>query len=426
MLNSLLLTGLLIFYSPNANVSLSEYLPRVRFGANINYQDIPKPKEMIIHYGNNTNVVVRENSNVFEMVNQEMGDWSFYEFSQITYKIPWKDLIENREGIEINFSTPLSNSLISSMYRVITTNPQIDQINRIWMAKGDDDIVKAYFISDTEDKVFVAYTSLSKDKIAALSSQAKDQTSYSYYWSYPINENKLINQVYYLPDDHLRLKVVKKSFTNTSIDDFIQMFFIDPSLVRKVDMNYKENKLFTDGNRSLQFFYKDNYIVYYHPISDYQGKSDMEKDISSAIRFVNQYGGWDDNYFLADINNSQNGTQTTLTFEQQLDGYPLFDQEGRYNNIQIQLTNGIVNSFQRSMIILDKRIESKDTAIMTKDKLLKELATRKIYLNTIKSIEIGYQSKQVQEYYLFEPYWKVDINGKDAPLFLPAYEKEVE
>ena len=420
--NSLILSGLLIYYKPDSvNVSISEYLPRPRIGEIKELEELVDPKYVVYHLGNNNHSLVGQNYNSSKVLINDMVEWSFYDFEQI-YEIDWLDLIEHKQGIEIVFSSYLSQSVISSIFKVLSTNIPLDQINRIWLIKEEEDKIKAYFLSDKADKVYLAQTSITADKLANLTLYANDQILYSYHPSYQ-KGYKTIKNFFYLPTESISLKKVTMSYNTVPVGDFITLLFIDPSLVRKVEMDNQANILYTDGNRSLQFFVKDYYISYFQPVSENIKETDTEKDLYSALRFINQHGGWDEKYSLATINESLGGNQTLIKFQQVFEGYPIFDSDNKYGSIQIQVSNGLITTFQRPLLLLDKYSELKIVKTITNEQILNQLKEKRIPEQEIKSVELGYIAKLKQNSIILEPYWKIETEHYGF-YEIPAYESE--
>ncbi len=54
VLNSLLLSGLLIFYKPSNTIeSISEYIPRLKFGKDTTFKLVTNTYQFVIHYRDN-------------------------------------------------------------------------------------------------------------------------------------------------------------------------------------------------------------------------------------------------------------------------------------------------------------------------------------------------------------------------------------
>lgn len=425
VLNSLLLSGLLIFYKPNdAITSISEYIPRLKFGQDANLKQVTKPNQFVIHNKDKGHFVINSDNYGHEMLVTEMEQWSFYNFSKINEKINWAELIENYQGIEIIFPTSLPDSLLQSMFKVVSSYEQIDNINRIWLYVEQDGNVGAYFISDGKDQIYKAQTSITSQKLSQYTYITTEQPKFNYYWSYPLDDNKLVDQVYYLPSEGFNIEVQRKVMTSVAIGDFIQLLFIDPSLVKRIEMENENNILFTDGNRSMQYFSNEKYISFFQPVSDNDKEIDISKDAYATVRYVNQHGGWDGDYLLDDI--EQSSGSTIFRFKKYINGYPLLNDEGNYGTIKLKTTDGIVSVFERSIILLENSTEDiRHETTYSDSELFEQLAAKDILKEDITRIELNYIIKKAFEYVVIEPYWIVYLTDGEI-IKIPAYGSVVE
>lgn len=425
VINSLILTTLLIFYKPsNVNVSLSEYLPRLTFGEEKDSQELIKPEKLVFHYGEDIHRIVYPNQEIYNTIFQEMEHWSYYDITPVFGKIDWTEIIENNQGLEVIYQSNLPDSLLGHMFNMTSLNGEIDGINRIWITRNQDDSILAYFISDEKGKIYATQTSISIQKLEKYLASAENEVTYTDYWKYPTND-KLIKSAYYLPNEGLDMFIYEKKDASASIEDFIQLLFIDPTVVKKIEMDDKQNILYTDGNRSMTFYPNNEYISYFQPIADNKKELNYEKDLYSAIRYVNQHGGWDGNYYLDKINTFQTGSQTQFRFRLYIDGYPLVDNIGKYGTIQLKMTDGFVSNFERSIISLENYKEPVLIKTHSNEQLIQYLSDKNIGIESINAIEINYTLRKENDSIFLEPYWKIDINGQ-SPLLIPAYESVVQ
>lgn len=425
VLNSLLLSGLLIFYKPSNTIeSISEYIPRLKFGQDTTLKQVTNPNQFVIHDRENGHFVINLDSYGHEMLVTEMEQWSFYNFSQVNEKIDWVDLIENRQGIEIIYPLSLPDSLMQSMFKVISSNEQINGINRIWIYGENDGNVGAYFISDEKDQVYKAQTSISSQKLTQYSHIAAGQPKYNYYWAYPLDDKEKVDQAYYLPNEGLTVEVQRKIMTPVAIEDFIQLLFIDPSLVKRIEMENENNILFTDGNRSMQYFLDERYISFFQPVTDNEREIDLNKDAYASVRYVNQHGGWDGEYLLDNI--EQASGSSFFRFKKYINGYPLLNDEGNYGTIKLKTTDGIVSAFDRSIIFLENATqETRYEKTYSDSELFEQLTIRGVTEEDIANIELNYIIKTAFEFVLIDPYWVVYLTDGEI-IKIPAYGSVVD
>ena len=418
--SSVFLSAILIFYSPNSgNIALSEYLPQIHLGQNTEYQAIVRPEKIIYHQGNNNHTVVRPNQYLYSVLEKDFDLWSFYDLSLEYNRIDWLETVENQPGIEVIFPSALPQGIISSIFKLYETNINIYGVNRLWITNDLNDNVIAYFISDERDQIYVAQTSISNTKLIQYTGLASKAPKYSYHLSSENEEKSKVNLMFYLPVEGIELKKIKSSFITVPLDDLKQLLFIDPSIAKIYELENGKDYLYTDGTRSLQFFSEDRYISYFQPIAENKKEVNLENDVSLAIRYINQHGGWDGIYQLAEVKEVVGTKQTFLEFTKYIDGYQLKVLDNIFGSIQLQLTDGFVSSLMRSTIIADKTILSESITTLNDSELLQYLQKKGIEEQTIENIEIQYITSINQGHLSFDPYWVVSIAGQET-IEIPA------
>ncbi len=421
VLNSLVLTSFLNFYNFNdSSVSLSEYYPQIKFGDNIEVEQLIKPSEIIIHFGDNTHTLIRTDNEIYNLINDEMRNWIFYNFSLEIEKINWNEIVENNKGVELIFSNPLDYDSLFLLFEINSSNKYLNDISRLWLFIDQNDNLQVYFISDSLDKVYSAKIITIDQFINHYLDKAKDESKYSYYESYTDNKNKLVQQMYYIPDEEFNINKISETYTFLSESDLIQMLFLDPSSVRNVyEQDTKKAILYTDGINSLQYNTEGKYISYYQPILEYNEGFNVERDTTAAIKFINQHGGWDGEYLLEHVELKYNEDRTELVFRKYVNGFPLIEDDGTYGYIKIKVFDSLISLFQRSIVFIDKsEIEVKKT--LSGEELLNQLAIKGVNEIDIISLKLIYNVERIKNNIILDPYWLVDMKD-ETNLKIPAY-----
>jgi len=416
VINSVILSGLLIFHSPSSgNVSLSEYLPRVKFGDNKEIQELVTPKQFTFHYGENQHTVATFNSDTYEQLKLEMKDWIFYESFTNKEAIDWRDLLENEEGLEIIFPSELPMSILSNVVGVGAQNVS-ETIDRIWLYQGNEDYIQAYFISDNKDTVWNVKTSISNQKLTRYLNLNKDAPKYKSYIPVEIEKDKKVVQAFYIPIEPIEMKVYQIPYQVITVDDMIKVLFVDPNMVRKVyETENRNSMLYTDGSRSMEVFSFEDYISYYQPSTLNQKAYSVKRDVQAAIRFVNQHGGWDGSYLLDKTESLQTRNTTLVNFRFYLDGNPVIMSQDNEGQMVIQVTNGTTSSYQRPMLMFNPRkIEAIQTVKMLNEtSVIQFLEQKGLQLTEIRSIEFYYQLEKHKQQVILIPYMRMKtIDGK--------------
>ena len=426
VINSLILTWFLVYYSPyNDHTTPLEYQTRLKFGRDLDVTNVLKPKQVVLHKGNNQHHILVNNNIFFKSLEQEMKNWSFHNFYPVYRVIDWQEMMENKQGIEIIFGSGLSNILLMQAFIIPSDIIPFESVNRIWITTDKNDNMIAYFLSDELDKVYAAKTSINHDMLNQYLNVGNDHISFEYYWGQD-KDNVLVKPVFYLPKEEMKAYSFKKFYTPLSDDDFIQLLFIDPAIVRKVyDKDYKDHTLYTDGTRSLQVYPHSYYVnYYYHSSSVQQEMPDIKKELQGAVRFVNQHGGWEGNYQLESVKQIEESEQSLIYFRQYIEGYPLSTNKEKYGEIILRMNNGIVQSYQRALILLDQNFETKEVSIIDGTTLLHLLAEEGISTEDINLVELSYQVKRSKDYLELLPVWNVNYKDRQT-IEIPAFQSGV-
>jgi len=421
VLNSVTLTWILIYSSPNGgNAAISEYLPRFRYGKESSIQDIVQVKQMILHFGNNHHSVLYPDSETYTSIIQEVKKATFYEITLHQQVLDWKTIIENQKGIELILPGSLPQDIVNSFLRI--SSPQaFNQVDRIWITSDANDMTVAYFLNDLENKIYTAKTSLQMKNIEALLAKNQGSPQYSYLLS-GSTLKKAIKKVSYLPEEELQIQVPYRNLASISEEHLVQIFFLDPTGVRKVyDRKESQRTIYTDGSRSMQIYTGEHYMNYYQPIVNVQKNIDFIKDLKTGINYVNQHGGWEGTYYITSMR-TIGSQQWEYQFNSYINGIQMTG-----NGLipyQIQIFNGAVSFVQMpTMVLLDSQ-STKQVSLKKRAVLMGDLKKENISSEDIDSMELIYQMELNAGFVEFYPYWKILlINGKQMKF--PAYQSGV-
>ncbi len=413
VLSSLVFTSFLNFYNFNdSSVSLSEYYPQIKFGKDVELEQLLKPSEIIIHFGNDTHTVIRTNNELYNLIYDETRKYTFYNFSLVTDEIDWNKKVEDYKGLELILPNPLSFDFLSSLFEINSDVKYLDDINRIWFFIDDSENFQIYFISDNLDKVYSAKIISIDNFMNNYLEKSIEEPKYTYHQSYIEDNNKFVKQMYYIPSEKLDINIITETYTFLSESDLIQMLFLDPSSVRNVyEQDTKKAILYTDGINSLEYNKEEKYVLYYQPILEYNKEFNLGKDTNAAIKFINQHGGWDGDYLLESVEINYDVERTELIFRKYVEGYPLIETNGTYGYIKTKMFDSLISSFQRSIIFIDKRnIEAHKT--LSGQELLDQLALEGISETDIISIKLIYNVERIKNNIILEPYWLIKIKDE--------------
>ena len=421
VVSSLVLSWILIYFIPNnGNTDVAEFLPRYRFGQDQSMDRLTGFQQLVLHYGGNSHSVFYPdmigNNNQYYPLLQELKKESFYELIEPQGKLDWKEVVENQKGIEIILFGSYPQDVLKSMLLISFEKQMKEPIDRIWITVNAQQQVNVYFLNDQEGKVYQAKTSITPSRIHTLLEQTKNSPQYSYIASDSFGKG--IPKFSYLPEDEISLPVYQGSFVEVPDEHLIQLLFLDPTGVRKVDDRSDGQRLiYTDGSKSLQVYASQHMLNFYQPVVRFQHALDLKQGLEMAISYVNQHGGWGGEYYLAFIRSTANQSWE-FNFQPYTHGFPLTD--NALFAIRVQVSNGMVGFYQRPTI----KLLEKNTGSVVKLKkgimIKEELKNRGITSDNLQSLLLTYHLIEEDELVTFYPYWKIVLKNQKQ-LEVPAY-----
>lgn len=168
---------------------------------------------------------------------------------------------------------------------------------------------------------------------------------------------KTVSGDYYVPDSKISLVQVDMPSGMYTIEQMQSNLFFDVGSTRYI-REKNGSEIYTDSKRSLQVDQGKNWMSYSDPAALPAGESTPAKDALEAVEFVNQHGGWNGTYRLEA---TEEGRQERKVSLQQYYGsypygsYPIMSHSSlQYGVINLELQQGTVSSYERSLIYIDE------------------------------------------------------------------------
>jgi regulatory protein YycH of two-component signal transduction system YycFG len=398
----------------------TNYLKPEKLGDEKKIGDIINPYRVVYHHGDGLHAVVLPTTSYYQMVVQSLTRRSFDPIREIQPEnMEWKALYEATPSIEIHFEAGLSFSALSK-WTTISRLPSTEiHVDRIWIYYDESSQeIRTLFISDQAQKVFLAETDYSHDDLKRYLTIGRHLPSYTMIET-SLTRGK-IPRGYYLPNEPeevIQYRLFYQPFTG---DQMKSVLFVDPSIIRQVQER-DGSVIYTDGSRGLQIRPDKRWFTYNAPVPPSEKRNDDsgEDRMITAIQFVNQHGGWNGEYRVAHIPKRDDDVENYL-FRQYYGSYPIFEM-GRpeFSLLELQLVDGVVSTYNRSLITMDKVIEERVGQTADKTVLIATLDSLGIAPDEIQNVRLAYQSKISNEYVDLVPVWIVETYTPE-PLFIPA------
>ena len=207
----------------------------------------------------------------------------------------------------------------------------------------------------------------------------------------------------YLPESETKLLNNQYLLKKLKVSDLKNALFNDPSIVEKTKISSEEE--YTDG-RKLLIADNDNHLIRFIDYSVVEThEKNMDGLLQKSIDFVNNHGGWTDNYRFVGLDK---GRKTAHFRIYGSDGYPVFGEDNPISKIEINWAETEISSYLRNNFSLGvpaikpiKTLESGHDAI----KKIEELEGGQYNPSQLKDIKIGYKMTVNAKTVSLEPGW---------------------
>ncbi|MFD0621373.1 YycH family regulatory protein [Paenibacillus sp. GCM10027629] len=330
--------------------SESSYVKTEEMGPEEKIENLVFPEQMVLHLGGGKHTVFSPDYIFYKEIFKRLQGRKFDGFQRTSTHLLDLSRIRNEDpGIELVYGQGVPVTLLRKVMQ-IQGDPEFgdEMINRIWIFTSDDkETVRALFFSSKNQVVYEA------TKADLTVQDVKQHVEFGQAW----DSYRLLYDQYYLPDKPLNMVQIEVPYEVFTAEQMQHNLFFDPSTTR----NIKEkdgSEIYTDSKRSLQVRPEHQWVTYSDPVARVEGANDVSENVLSAVQFVNQHGGWNGTHRLSISPVQVDGTE--VVFQQYYGGYPIVtDSMFRFGNIRLSVQQGVVTSYQRSLIYLDDRASLK-------------------------------------------------------------------
>ncbi|WP_445506492.1 YycH family regulatory protein [Niallia sp. 03190] len=430
ILTVLVLVSLLLYYvlwTHQGNYQTSKggsTIELEKIGSEKEVSDVVKPDKIYQHL-NGDHYGTIASSEINHVVNT-IKKWDFHHVKKMEINQVASFIQQQNHSMEIRFPAEVPFTLYKSILNVKEEN-QFDfdtMLISYDLSKNQEGIV--YFISRTNGKVYQSIVSASYiDDLKKFTNHVTaENTVYKVHFIYEVSGDNL----FYLPINESEMKKYKYLYETIESAKLKRALFNDPSLVQKSLLANKEE--FTDDTGLLRID-KDTHIVsFLKPSGVTTNKTFNNQLIQNSIEYVNQHGGWINEYRYVSKNESLHQTMFRLYTSV---GYPIFNLDNNISEIQVVWENNDVKKFYTSNLDLSTfwtDLDSSSTTLMpgkaVEDHLEKIKGFNKAMLQ---DVTIGYDmvvdsqniiNLKPSWYYKYNNQWyqveSSDLGGKEIGL----------
>jgi len=334
--------------SMEANVRTEQdYVTTDPLGPEEKVEQLLLPEELVVHMGGDKHTVFFPNDSFYDRVLDKLMAREFKGFqSDSVDSIDWDQVRREDPGIEVRFGRAVPFELLQRVFKIDSNFLfSADSISRIWIfARKDREEVRTFFFSADGRNVYEALH-------ADLTVQDVNQyTGFGQYWT-PFS---YWQDGVYMPDKPRTYGSLQVPFTRYTPDQIQRNLFFDPGTTRMIQDRQDGTQIYTDGKKGLQIEQQGGWMSYTDPAAPTDSQNDLADNISSAVQFVNQHGGWIGTYRF--VRGEGAVADSVIRFQQYYRGMPILSGAGfRFGYIQLTIQQGFVSSYERSLLVLNEQ-----------------------------------------------------------------------
>lgn len=408
---SALLTWNLWTYQPNyETMEKTNTVQEVTISAKKDVSKIVRPDLLLFHHGKDRHFGTA-NSSEIEKTIKEISRWNFTDFENITSQMKGlPSFVQNTGNAVIVFPDSIPIDLYKTVIKVGDKNLPDFQFDRIVInveeTQKEDGIV--YFVSFDNQQVYRSRVPASfiqnfKDKFFKVSEFSPE---YTQYFAYEASDTRTI----YVPAKDT--KMVRYQYLTTTLDTekFKNALFNDPSVVQK---NYQASEEeYKDSSSLLRVNFDKNTLRYVKPAAGNNTTIPSKDLLRRSIDFVNEHGGWTDNYRFVEMDD----LKSTVIFRlYDSSGYPVFSDDPNISEIHEIWGENEIYEYLRSNFLLGLRTETTEISLSSGQSVIKYLESLEGFNSEkLQDVTLGYKmSKDPQTRLVrLEPFWFYRYNDE--------------
>lgn len=411
---SLVQSYFLAYSMPNLETQVKteqDYVKTEELGPKEKVENLLFPESLVIHMGQDKHTVFYPHDTFYGMVLDKLSSREFKSFQRAEGSaIDWEQVRRQDEGIEIRFGRDIPFPMLQRAFKGIDGEAVLSAgaVDRIWIfARPDSGEVRSFFLNADGTEVYEAA------QVDLTAQDVEQSVGFGQYWkpfSYWANG-------VYVPDQSLALSRVEVGFTKYTADQMQRNLFIDPTTTKMMEDTQDGAQIYTDNIRGLKVEQGGGWLSYKDPVARTEGRDDPAENITSAVQFVNQHGGWNGKFRLTQAPGST-GTgdaDPSIRFQQYYGDVPLLSKgEFRFGYMQLIVQQGVVSSYERSLFVLgDKVGTAQPYNLISGDQLLVKIREA-AGGQQVESLFPAYRTTLAQDKLVLEPIWAIRMSSGEV------------
>lgn len=408
VLLSLIQSYFLAYSMPNMDAKVKTELDYVKaepLGPEMEVENLIFPEQLVLHMGNNRHTVFYPSTApYYDLIVKKLQSREFKGIQRYSIQVvDWDQVRREDKGVELRFGRAVPFQLLQRVFKIDGDFLfSRDSINRIWIFSSENrEEVRTFFFSADGRNV---YESLRADMTVG---DVEGYVGFGEYWD-PYSS---VDGQIYTPDKPLsRLYQMQVKFERYTTEQMQDNLFFDPGTTRTIQDRKEGPQFYTDGKRGLKVEQDGAWMSYTDPVAPTEGENDLMDNVIAAVSFVNQHGGWNGEHQLVKEITPENGSG--LRFQQYYKNIPVVSGSAlTFGYMQLTMQQGVVSSYERSLIVLGNEQKNKKSRILPGGEQLRYLI-KQAEMNgaKVEAIFPAYKPSLNNDVLTLHPVWGARLN----------------
>jgi regulatory protein YycH of two-component signal transduction system YycFG len=421
---SIFLTWNLWTYQPEYDVIESTETFDISIGDERKELELIQPYK--VFYFHDDQISGSPNRDEIDKVLSQMSSWRLSDTKNVSNQYSQSEienLVQGPGMIELVFPDNVPLSVYQQVIKFNEENLPDAFFNRIVIDLNENQGEKGtvYFVLyGDENKKYVVESKVDREKLeslkASFAQRAMFNDNFSKYFRFKVNSRKTL----FLPIKEDEYYSYKYSAEPLEAEDFKKALFLDPINVSRNSSGAEE--IYSDSTSLMKVNMNNNSLSFVNPGVDPDPNIYGEELITNSIDFVNEHGGWTDQFKLFSISPEE----SKVEYRMFLYNFPVFsDIDGTTEISQIWGTD-LIHMYQRPFFQLDDNLSkfAKIDKIQLPSGYSVQQAIEEnpsIDQEYIEDIAIGYKLSRDMNFpdmllYDLKPTWYYKFSGNWVPL----------
>ncbi|MFC4411673.1 YycH family regulatory protein [Chungangia koreensis] len=383
----------------------------ITIGAQKRVEEVVKPYKLLFNFEDGKRGT--ENSLVIDRIFEKMKQLSIQELT-LNQKISVEGINETlRKPNQFTFFYPagVPFKVLDTILTIEDSNiPEESFTQMIVKWNGNDENrLQISFINNQENLEYIAYAS-GIDRSRLSDQILTDAANYNTYTEVQREGHLSLYLSSQAPDDMYEYTYL---LTDTNLDQFKKALFPDPNVVRSNTVALSTQE-FLDDSSKLTVDTTNKWINYVNPGEESKGIAIPSELIFNSIDFVNEHGGWTDDYRFFDID----PINKEISFGLHIAGFPAFSDTKMTTAIHETWGENDIFRYHRPFYDLGNPFPAENNNVpMISGKAAADVlaSIREIDFNLIDEVKAGYNistiQSQDQPLIVAEPSYFYSLNG---------------